>query len=83
MSEEWLTPDKGTYFDYETYDGYYRIEWSYWCETKQRRCWEPVSPDNVLAVFEAAKGIKQREKIGGYGHEGIPDLLQALAALES
>jgi hypothetical protein len=33
-------------------------------------------------VLKAAQAIKQREKIGGYGHEGIPDLLAALAHLE-
>ena len=36
----------------------------------------------LRAVIEAAIGIKQREDIGGYGHEGMPELLTALAALE-
>jgi len=38
--------------------------------------------EQLIAVVEAAIGIKQREVIGGYGHEGIPELLTALAALE-
>jgi len=38
--------------------------------------------EQLIAVVEAAVGIKQRERIGGYGHEGIPELLTALAALE-
>ena len=41
-----------------------------------------VYGEQLIAVVEAAIGIKQREDIGGYGHEGIPELLTALAALE-
>ena len=34
--------------------------------------------EQLIAVVEAAIGVKQREDIGGYGHEGIPELLTAL-----
>ena len=37
-----------------------------------------VYGEQLIAAVEAAIGIKQREDIGGYGHEGIPELLTAL-----
>jgi hypothetical protein len=36
----------------------------------------------LLDVVEVAQSIKCREEIGGYGHEGIPELIKALQALE-
>lgn len=36
----------------------------------------------IADLIDAAEGIKQREEIGGYGHEGIPDLLKALEAVK-
>lgn len=36
----------------------------------------------LLDVVEAANSIRQREDIGGYGYEGIPDLIKALDKLE-
>jgi hypothetical protein len=38
--------------------------------------------DALLRVVEAAKGIQYREAIGGYGHEGIPALIEALQDLD-
>lgn len=75
--------DKTTRFDYSEFEGYYSIERSYFCEKDQRRKWVSISPDAILTVVQAVEAIKLREEIGGYGHEGIPDLLKALAALES
>ena len=37
--------------------------------------------EKLRAVVAAAVGIRDRERIGGYGHEGIPELLEALERL--
>jgi hypothetical protein len=40
-------------FDYETFDGYYRIERRYWCDIKDKLYFEPVSPDQIVNFLEA------------------------------
>lgn len=39
--------------------------------------------EKLRAVVAAAVGIRDRERIGGYGHEGIPELLEALEKLNN
>lgn len=39
--------------------------------------------DALLDLWEAAESIKRREEIGGYGHEGVQELLEALERLEA
>lgn len=36
----------------------------------------------IVSVITAALMIRRREEIGGYGHEGIPELLMSLKELE-
>jgi hypothetical protein len=64
--------DEETFFDYETSEGFYKFERSYFCTIKQRRYFESLSPMQVEFMEFVLKVVPEwathfaGDLVGGY-----------------
>ena len=62
MENKENTINKDSYFTYDaSFENGYIIERSYYCEVKQKRCWDRIEPDKIANLLHSME--KQLEEL--------------------